>query len=75
MDSYVSLMLEAEGAKERLQIVFQSTPEVKKNELLHSVRNASADRLGVNVIPLVQSRAVKQAMAQNRKRFALWRLS
>jgi hypothetical protein len=34
MNSYVSLILEAEGAKERLQRLFQSTPEVKKNELV-----------------------------------------
>jgi len=32
MNSYISLMLEAEGAKERLQRLFQSTPEVKKND-------------------------------------------
>src|SRR5260221_11797776 len=32
MNSYISLMLEAGGAKERLQRLFQSTPEVKKND-------------------------------------------
>jgi hypothetical protein len=32
MNSYISLMLEAEGAKDRLQRLFQSTPEVKKND-------------------------------------------
>ena len=32
MNSYISLMLEAEAAKERLQRLFQSTPEVKKND-------------------------------------------
>jgi|ERR1700730_3121342 hypothetical protein len=32
MYSYISLMLEAEAAKERLQRLFQSTPEVKKND-------------------------------------------
>jgi hypothetical protein len=41
MNSYISLMLEAEGAKDRLQRLFQSTPEVKKNDqspLLAAVR-------------------------------------
>ena len=32
MNCYVSLMLEAEGAKDRLQRLFQSTPEVRKND-------------------------------------------
>src|SRR5260221_9518790 len=32
MNSYISIMLEAEGAKERLQRLFQSTAEVKKND-------------------------------------------
>jgi hypothetical protein len=32
MNSYISLMLDAEGAKARLQRLFQSTPEVKKND-------------------------------------------
>ncbi|HXO96826.1 MAG TPA: hypothetical protein VN857_09595 [Chthoniobacterales bacterium] len=39
MNSYVSLMLEAEGAKERLRRLFQSAPEVKKNGLPQSARN------------------------------------
>jgi hypothetical protein len=32
MNSYISLVLEAEGAKERLRRPFQSAPEVKKND-------------------------------------------
>jgi hypothetical protein len=32
MDSYISLILEVEGAKERLQRLFQSAPELKKND-------------------------------------------
>ena len=39
MNFYVSLMLEAEGAKERLRRLFQSPPEVKKNGLPQSARN------------------------------------
>jgi hypothetical protein len=50
MNSYVSLMLEAEGAQQRLQRLFQSAPEVKKNELPQSVRSASADRLDVGIL-------------------------
>jgi hypothetical protein len=33
MNSYVSLMLEAKAAKERLERLFHSTAEVKYNEL------------------------------------------
>jgi hypothetical protein len=63
MNSYVSLMLEAEGAKERLQRLFQSSFEVKKNELPQSVRNISADRLdSLSLTPRSQLRAVKPAM-------------
>jgi hypothetical protein len=32
MNSYISLMFEAEGAKEQLQRLFQSTLELKKND-------------------------------------------
>jgi hypothetical protein len=32
MNSYVNLMLETEGVKDRLQRLFQSTPEVKEND-------------------------------------------
>src|SRR5260221_14345229 len=32
MNSYISLMVEAGGEKERLQSLFQSTAEVKKND-------------------------------------------
>ena len=42
MNSYVSLMLEAEGAKERLRRLFQSAPKVKKNGLPQSARNMLA---------------------------------
>jgi len=47
MNSYFNLMLETEGVKDRLERVFQSTPEVKENELPQSVRNASAGRWDV----------------------------
>jgi hypothetical protein len=32
MNSYVNLMLETEGVKDRLRKLFQSTPEVKEND-------------------------------------------
>jgi hypothetical protein len=32
MNSYISLILEAEGAKERLRRLFQSAPEPEKND-------------------------------------------
>jgi hypothetical protein len=32
MNSYVNLMLETEGVKDRLQRLFQSTLEVKEND-------------------------------------------
>ena len=42
MNPYVSLMLEAEVAKERLRRLFQSAPKVKKNGLPQSARNLLA---------------------------------
>jgi len=45
MNSYVSLMLEAEGAKERLQSLFQSAPELEKND--QSPRLATQQRRSV----------------------------
>jgi hypothetical protein len=46
MNSYVALMLEAEGAKDRLQRLFQSTPEVKKNGSVAPAFNQIVAQLG-----------------------------
>jgi hypothetical protein len=54
MNSYINLILDAEGAKERLQRLFQSAPEPEKNA------GGSADykhRCGNVLIPGAESAA------------------
>jgi hypothetical protein len=44
MNSYINLILEAESAKERLQILFQSAPEQSAADFFDSRHRIGADR-------------------------------
>jgi hypothetical protein len=44
MNSYINLILEAEGAKERLQSLFHSAPEQSAAEFFDSRHRSGADR-------------------------------
>jgi hypothetical protein len=44
MNSYINLILDAEGAKEGLQILFQSAPEQSAADFLNSRHRSGADR-------------------------------
>jgi hypothetical protein len=59
MNSYISLILEAEGAKERLQRLFQSAPELEKPGCPR--RNVSAE------LELVVERSGKAVMSVERQ--------
>jgi hypothetical protein len=59
MNSYISLILEAEGAKERLQRLFQSAPELEKPGCPR--RNVSAE------LGLVVERSGKAVMSVERQ--------
>jgi len=44
MNSYINLILDAEGAEERLQRLFQSAPEQSAADFLNSRHRSGADR-------------------------------